>query len=66
MASGVFKRVHEPRAKSIRHMIRVLGHTRRFNPVRGVQYYRHRLSHAAAERRRRIERQRMRRKRDRR
>jgi hypothetical protein len=52
MAAGVFARVEEPRAKSVRHMIRVLSHTRFYNPVRGVQYFTHRLSDAAQKRRR--------------
>lgn len=52
MASGVFAKVHEPQAKSVRHMVRVLGHSRWYNPLRGVRYYRHRWSDAAAQRRR--------------
>lgn len=55
-AVPIFRGVHEPRARSVRHMIRVLSHVRSLNPVLGLHYYGHLVSDAAVRRARRARR----------
>ena len=40
-ATPALRRVKEPAARDVRHMIRVLSHFRSLNPVLGLQYYGH-------------------------
>jgi MFS family permease len=50
MASPILRRIQEPEAKGVRHMVRVLSHIPSVNPVLGVQYYSQVMMEAAGER----------------